>query len=70
MCRRYRKLCYLPPDESSLGLGTKMVEISGLEVRILSLDYMERMTRLENRTPKGVFISFLLGLSDLNPPWA
>ena len=34
----------LPLDDSSLSLGTKMVEILGLEVRILSLDFKVGMT--------------------------
>ena len=63
----------LSPDDSFSSLSTEMVEISGLEVRVFSLDYRERMTRLnfiETLTPKKVFIGFLLRLSDLSPPTA
>ena len=49
-------------------LSIEMLEISGLEARVISLDYRERVTRLKTLTPKGVFIGFLLGLSDLSPP--
>ena len=33
------------PLDDSLSLGTKMVEILGLEVRVLFLDFKERMTK-------------------------
>ena len=57
------------PDDSCLCLGIEMVEISRVEARVLSLDWMGKWQDLENLTPKGVFIGFLLGLSDLSPPW-
>ena len=57
-------------DDSFLSLGTKMVEILRVEARVLSLDCKDRMTRHRTLTLKEVFIGFLLGLSDLSPPWA
>ena len=54
-------------DDSSLCLGTEMVEISIVEGRVFSLDSREKMVRQKNPN-KGIFISFLLGLSDLSPP--
>ena len=45
-----------------------MVEISKVEARVFSLDLKKRIIRPRN--PKRVFIGFLLGLSDLSPPWA
>ena len=38
----------LPPDDSSLYLGTEMVEISRIEVIVFYLDYKGRMERLIN----------------------
>ena len=57
-------------DDSSLCLSTEMVEISRVEARVLSLDWRGEWQDLETLTPKGLFIGFLLGLSDLSPPWA
>ena len=44
-----------------------MVEISGLEAKGSLYGLKGEIERLENLTPKGVFIGFLLGLSDLSP---
>ena len=60
----------LPPDDSSLCLRTEMVDISRVEARVFTLDWKGEWKDMETLTPKGVFIVFLLGLSDLNPPWA
>ena len=57
-------------DGSSLSLGTEMVEISMIEARVLYQNYKEQMTRHRTLTLKEVFIGFLLGLSDLGPPWS
>ena len=55
-------------DDSSLYLGTEMVEISRAEAKVFSLDWKREWQDLKTLTPKGVFIGFLLDLSDLNPP--
>ena len=60
----------LPPDDSSLCLGIKMVEISRVEARVLSLDCRKKMQDMKTLTLRGVFIGFLLGLSDIKTPWA
>ena len=41
----------LPPDDSSLCLGIKMVEISRVEARVLSLDCRKKMARHGNSNP-------------------
>ena len=50
-CSRSRKHHDLPPNDSSLNLGTEMVEISRLEVRVLPLNYEERMIIVRNPKP-------------------
>ena len=47
-----------------------MVEILRVEVRVLSLDRRGEWKDIETLIPKGVFIGFLLALSDLSPSWA
>ena len=64
---RSRKHHDLPFDDSSLSLGIEMMEISRLEARVFSLDCRKRVAKFRNPTLKGVFINFLLGLSDF---WA
>ena len=60
----------LPPNDTSLCLGTEMVEISRKKARFFSLDWKREWQDLETLTFKGIFISFLLGLSHLSSPWA
>ena len=57
-------------DDSSLCLGIEMVEISKVEARVLSLDCRKKMQDMKTLTLRGVFIGFLLGLSDIKTPWA
>ena len=60
----------LLPNDSSLCLGTEIVEISRVDARVFSMDQMGEWQDMETLTLKGVFIGFLLGLSDLSPAWA
>ena len=55
------------PDDSCLCLGIEMVEISRVEARVLSLDWMGKWQDLEILTPKGVFYRFLIGLKWFKP---
>ena len=59
-----------PLDDSSLCLGTEMVAISRMDIRVFFWDWKREWKDLETLTPKGVSIGFLLGLSDLSLLWA